>query len=417
MMLRKKIFIIILLVAFWLVGCGAEDSQQANTENHEEEHSVSGAVELSAEQMELMKIEIGEPQLRQLGSYLTAPAKVEPVPERIANIGTLISGRVKKIHVTPGERVEKGQVLLEIQGLEIGEIKGEYIRGQAVLEFAKANFERQQKLLQENIASQRAYFEAQAAYEEAKAVFSAAGQKLHSIGISAEEARSLIMSVVADAGHTDNAHEGTLKITSPISGVVGKYNVILGQFVQPDSDVMEVLDSRQVWVVADIYEKDLAGIQPNQKVEVITQAFPENVYVGKLEYINPIVDAETRTVKVLSTIENRDSKLKPEMFATMRIYSSSLTPSLVVPESAVENDGEVSFVFVLSSSHEVENLEEQYGHEDTFHFQKLPIQTGLRQDGHVEITAGLTGNEKIVVKGAFFLKSELLKESFGEHGH
>lgn len=137
--------------------------------------------------------------------------------------------------VHEGERVKKGQVMLEIQGLEIGEIKGEFIRTQAALTSAEANFKRQEKLRQENIAAEKAYIEANA-------------------------------------------------------------------------EIMEVLDSDQVWAIADIYEKDLNTIEVGRNVEATAEAWPEAIYSGKLEYISAVVNQETRTVKVRSTLENRSGK-------------------------------------------------------------------------------------------------------------
>ena len=163
-MFRKYFFIFLSLAVLGLMACGDNDSAERKTEAHEEEPGEAGVVSLTDGQIELMKIEVQPLQSRRLEGYISAPARVEPIPTRIADIGTLISGRVKEIYVSEGEHVEKGQVLLEIQGLEIGEIKGEYIRSLAALESAKANFDRQQKLLAENIAAKRAFIEAQANY-------------------------------------------------------------------------------------------------------------------------------------------------------------------------------------------------------------------------------------------------------------
>jgi len=422
-MLRRTFY---LLLAVWSLGwlaCSSESAPDAQDGEHEEEHSEAAVVTLSEDQAQLMNIEVDKPQRRQLEGYVSAPARVEAIPTRIADVGTLISGRVREIYVAEGQRVKKGQVLLEIQGLEIGEIKGEYIRTRAALESARANFERQKKLLQENIAAKRAYIEAQAAYQEAKAAFSAADQKLHSIGITDAEAQRLVETAVSEGEHQISSTAATLKIYSPISGIVGKTSVKVGQQVDPDTDIMEVVDSRQVWVVADIYEKNLATVKPGQRVEVITEAYPSRVFSGTLEFMSPVVDEQTRTVKVRTTIDNPEGLLKPEMFATMRIFSSARQESVVVPEAAVQNDGEIDFVFVQLEEDESEEHSdgaESNGHNDhetRWKFKKVPVQVGLTQDGMAQIVAGLTGQETIVVQGAFFLKSEMMKESFGEHGH
>ncbi len=415
-MLKKWSFLLLILT-LGISACG-KDAEHGEEEGHGDETHAPGVVELNQEQMKLMQIKVGQPEKRRLAGYLPAPARIEALPDQIADIGTLISGRVSRIFVTQGQRVKKGQPLLEIIGPDIGEIKGEYIRTRAALELARANYERQKKLLEENITSRRAFYEAQAAYEEAKAAFSAADQKLHSIGISDEEAEHLIDSITIESekkSHPERKVLASLVITSPIDGMVGRFNVKLGQMVEPNTDVMEVVDIRQVWVVADIYEKDLSIVRLGQRVEVVTEAYPDEVFPGQLEYISPVVEEETRTVKVRSTVDNPDFKLKPEMFATMRIFSEAIQPSIVVPETAVENDGKNEFVFVLAD--DADDNDGATDGEAHYTFRQVLIKTGIRKDGLVEVLAGLKGDEKIVVDGAFFLKSELMKESIESEEH
>ncbi len=412
--MSKKIVYLLFVLTAGLAACG-KNADHDGAEAHADESHTPGVVELNQEQMQLMQIKIARPDRRRLEGFLAAPARIEALPDKIADIGTLISGRVSKIFVIQGQRVKQGQPLLEIIGPEIGEIKGEYIRTRAALELARANYERQKKLLEENIAARRAFYEAQAAYEEAKAAFSAADQKLHSIGISDEEAQRITESIALDSGvktHLERKILASLKITSPIDGMVGRFNVKLGQMVEPNTDVMEVVDIRRVWVVADIYEKDLSIVRLGQRVEVVTEAYPNEVFTGRLEYISPVVEKDTRTVKVRSTVDNQDFKLKPEMFATMRIFSEAIQPSIVVPESAVENDGKNEFVFVLATENNGAGDGDAH-----YTFRQVLIKTGKRKDGFVEVLAGLKGDEKVVVDGAFFLKSELMKESLESEEH
>lgn len=406
---------VILITAFVFSACSSSSESEAGKQV-EEEHGGDGIVALSAEQVKLMNIKTGQPERRQLTGYISAPAKIAAIPSKIADIGTLISGRVTHIYVHEGDGVKKGQVLLEIQGLEIGEIKGEFIRTQAALNSAEANFKRQEKLRQENIAAEKAYIEAKSAFAEAKAAFSAADQKLHSIGVSDQAAEELIKLATNGQNHGTKLQTATLKVYSPISGIVSKFNIMLGQLVAPEAEIMEVLDSEQVWAVADIYEKDLKSLNSGQRVEVTAEAWPQVIYSGKLEYISAVVNQETRTVKIRCTLENADAKLKPDMFATMRIFGDSLQASLIVPEAAVQSDDQNEFVFVLAPEAE-EAHDDNASHGEAVQYRKVPVQTGVEQDGFIEIKAGLSDTARIVVQGAFFLKSELMKGSIGEHGH
>lgn len=424
----KEFLMIPLLCCLSLFACSGEKTSEHTEHGDEEQHEEAQIIMLSAEQIQLMNIEVATPTRRPLQGYISAPAKIEPVPTLVADIGTLISGRVKAIHAVEGETVRQGQVLLEIQGLEIGELFSEYVRSHAALASAKANFERQQTLMREDIAAKRTFIEAETAYKEARAAFISADQKLHSIDIDDSDAQALLSLAVEDDWENHSDRFSALKIKSPISGVVGKSTVRLGQMLHPDNEVMQVVNNEKVWAVADVYAKDLEKIGPGQSVEVTGEAHSSLFFEGAVNYISPVIAPETRTVKVRSTIANPDRKLKLGMFATMRIYTRSQQPSIVLPESGVENDGNTDIVFIqlqnaepLSESDRQESPraaseppEKRSGH---FAFRKTAVQVGIREDGYVEIVAGLKGDEFVVVKGAFFLKSELLKESFGGHAH
>ncbi len=414
-------FLPAMLPLIFLMACSP--AAESEGEEHGDEHGGSSSIiSLSQDQIELMKITYTKPEQRQFSGYLMAPARVEAMPRKKADIGTLISGRVTNIFVQEGDRVKSGQALFEIQGLEIGEIKGEFIRAQAALHSAKANFERQQKLLAENIAAQKAYIDAKAAFDEARAAFSAADQRLHSIGVSDAEAEKLIQLATGTATHDSTTPTATLKIYAPISGIISKFTISLGQLIEPGTDLMEIVDIDRVWIVADIYEKDLSAVKVGQRVEVVAEAWPGEIFTGKLEFISAVVDEVTRTVKVRSTVDNKEEKLRPEMYATMRIFHEKAQDSVVIPESALQSDDSGDFVFVRTDEEAGEEHAEGNGdhageddHGERVSFRKVMVMPGLRQNGFVEIRAGLKGDEEIVTTGAFFLKSEMTKESFGDH--
>lgn len=131
----------------------------------------------------------------------------------------------------------------------------------------------------------------------------------------------------------------------------------------------------------------------------MVSAYPEKVFNGKLSYISEVIDPETRAVKVRAEVDNAKGMLKPEMFATVRIFTSEREKVLAVPESAVQRDGDKSIVFVTV---------------DERKFEKRVIEIGPRIDGLHRILSGVKEGEKIVVKGAFTLKSEGQKGELAE---
>lgn len=424
----SQLLMIPLLCCLSLFACSNEEGSQLTEHGDEEQHEESQDIMLSPGQIKLMNIEVSPPSKRQLAGYISAPARIESVPGLVADIGTLISGRVRAIHAVEGERVRQEQVLLEIQGLEIGEIFSEYVRSHAAMVSAKANHDRQRTLLEEDIAAKRTFVEAEAVYKEGRSAFIAAKQKLHSIGIIDKDEQALLSLAIEDDWQTHSTRFSTLKIKSPISGVVGRSTVRLGQMLDPNNEVMQVVNSEKVWAVADIYAKDLEKIGSGQAVEITSEANPALLFRGTLDYISPVIDPESRTLKVRSTIENPQGDLKLGMFAKMRIYTSSQKSSVVLPESAVENDGNSDIVFIqlqrtehLNHSDPLETRPSETESPEEpnigFTFRRVPVQIGIREDGYVEILAGIKEDQFVVVNGAFFLKSELLKDSFGGHAH
>ncbi|MCE1190039.1 MAG: efflux RND transporter periplasmic adaptor subunit [Ignavibacteria bacterium] len=318
------------------------------------------------------------------------PAKVVANQDNEALIGTLVAGRVRKVFCKLGDFVKAGQVLMTVEGLDIGEIKSAYWKAKAVLDYTKSNYERQSRLFDEKIGSKKMVLESQAEYQKALAEFKAADKKLHAAGMDDE----------AVAENTTEEHtSGTLSIKSPISGIVVERNIVLGQLVEPATNAFRVINTSTVWVDGSIYEKDLNKIPAGTTVRFTSAASPGEEFTGQLIYIGQTVDEETRTIKVRASFNNSGNKLRPQIFGEMIIQSAAGSKALVVPTDAIAREAAGPFVFIQLN--------------DSL-FEKRDVVTGGTAGNVTEIRQGVKDGERVVINGVFSLKSEMKKESFAE---
>jgi len=172
-----------------------------------------------------------------------------------------------------------------------------------------------------------------------------------------------------------------------------------GELVETTQKLFVVADLSTVWVVGNVSEKDIsymhrATLVPDQPVDVFVPAYPDEVFQGKVSYVGDVLDTATRTMQVRLVLANPTGRLKPEMFATVRVLSEPAPDVLVVPEGAVQHDRDRSFVFV----------QQQPGV-----YEARTVKLGDKNGTFVEVREGLQEGEVVVEEGAFTLKSELLK--------
>lgn len=178
---------------------------------------------------------------------------------------------------------------------------------------------------------------------------------------------------------------------SDVSGIVQKKNAIVGRYFEEGQNLFELTDLSSVWVEMDVYEQDSALIRNGQKVFLKFSALPGEVYEGLVDFINPILDATSRTLKVRTTIENHSGKLRPGMLASASLLIEIPGMPLVVPRSAIIDTGKRKVVWVKVS----DNL-----------FQAKVVRTGIESEGYVSIADGLMKDEEVVIEGNFLLDAQ-----------
>lgn len=359
---------------------------------HAEEASSQGVVRLSREALGAIGLQLAKAERRAMGALVHTTAILKPNADRIAHVSPRIPGRVAQSLVALGQQVRQGERLLILDSVELGEAKSAFRKAMARLEVARSGYEREKRLYEDGkIASEKEMLEAKGDYLEAKAEFGAAEERLHLYGLAQAEIERI---------NPEHDPEVSLfAVTAPLSGTVVEKHLTLGELVGPETAVCTIADLSSLWIILNIYEKDIPSVHPGQPVEVEVDAYQGRKFQGTLTYVGAMLDEETRTAEARVEIDNAAGELKPGMFARVALQTEVFTEALAVPAAAVQREGQGQVVFVA---------------QDDTSFAQRVVQVGRALDGWIEITGGLQAGEQVVTEGSFILKSELAKASFGE---
>ncbi len=304
---------------------------------------------------------------------ITAPGELGFNVRRLLHLTALTEGRIERILAVAGDRVRKGQLLAEIYSPD-------YMSRQA--EFLQAA-ERADRFSGDQ--------------NEADAV--------RSFMDSARERLILLGATTADVTELRRTKmpQPFLPVRAPLTGTVIESASVQGDHVELGANLFRLADLSILWAALHIKEKDLAAIQTGSTVEIRTQAYPGEIFQGRLLLVGDVLDPGTRTVLSRVEVPNSAGKLKTGMYIEAILAGAKERTALVVPESAVQDNGGQSIVFVQTAKGV---------------FSRRAIRTGERFSGLVEILEGLAEMENVVTSGSFLLKSELEKGNLeDEHGH
>jgi len=364
-------------------------------------------VELGREAQKNVSLEIAEVKEEQIEETVKTTGIVAPDQSRVAQILPLSPGIVRKIHVRLGDRVSVGQPLLLYDNIQLGELIAEHgnlLGGLDKLttqsDVAKKSLERAEALIKVDAIAQRELELRKAEYEQTLAAVASqraelgrVREKLRRFGLNDREIDSL--GEFLDRGGPITS-ESLLR--APIGGVITKFDVTLGELLRQDKELFTIVDPTTVWVLADVYEKDVGRVRSAGACHVAVSSDPGSLFTGRVTNVSDFLDPASRSAKVRCVVPNADGRLKLEMFATVEIPVARRR-ALAVPAAAVQQMDGASVVFVQR---------------DSTHFEKRPIEGGGRDSRWVEVTKGVKAGEKIVASGSFYLKATFLQGQVGE---
>lgn len=333
---------------------------------------------------------------RRVEAPVTLTGEVRFDERRVTHLSPRIDGTVRKVHASLGEHVRRGQALVELESVQIGEAESDFLSAQATLRLARANAARQEQLRKEQISSEKEWLAARQELEAAQIRARAAGEKLSRLGVARGDVERL-----ATAGRSSG--DAGLMVRAPADGIVLEMHAVPGELVKPEESIVTIGDVSSVWVWADLHEDQLGRVLEAQgsgklRAEVGVKAFPASRFPGIVEFVGPTMDDRTRTVKVRVAAANPEAKLRAGMFASVRVFLPGQEEALAVPSAAVLSDEGRFFVFV---------------HHHGDYWIRRPIAPGRRWVDWVEVKTGLAGGETLAADGSFLLKSDVLRSKMG----
>ena len=376
-------------------------------EGPQEERLPAGVIDLSEAAQMNAEVVVVEASATMLPATRPLTGVVAPDESRVAHVRPLARGVIETVAVSLGDRVRRGQPLVTYDNIELGELVGEYLSASAAVGQAEADldvreryFERAAELIkleaiaQQTLELREAEFRnAQAGVTSQQALVSKVEEQLHRFGLTDEDLQVL---------RTDRTlhREGSLSILrAPFDGIVTQYEVAVGELVEPDRELFTITDINTVWVLADVYERDLTTVRPGLDVEISAEAYPGAVFQGQLTYVSDLIDPATRTAKVRCVVPNPDGALKLNMFVKVGVPTGNSRQTTTVPAAAVQQIDGQAVVFVQLS---------------TERFEQRAVILGETLADVVEVLSGLDPGEAVVADGSFYLKTALLRERIGD---
>lgn len=321
---------------------------------YEQEAANAGTVQIDPARLQRAGVRTAPATLRNVAQDIQAAGSVALDESRYAVVAPRMEGWVERVFIgASGLEVKAGQPLIDVYSPELVQLQDEH----------------------------RLAREAQGGGASAASFAESALKRLQNLGVAPAQIREI------EAGR----YRRTLSVSAPISGVVVKKNVILGQRFMPGDQLYEIADLSSVWIVAKVFEHDLPKLQIGGAVRIAVTALPDRSYDGKVAFIAPQIDPATRTADVRVNVKNSDGALRADMFATVILPMSEPMSVVAVPTSAIIDSGTRQVVLVAKGDGRFEPRE---------------VKTGARGDGYTAIREGLKEREEVVTEAAFLIDAE-----------
>ena len=322
-------------------------------------------------------VETSTAHVQQSTDYLEVPARVSADPSHVVRIFPPLSGRMLGLRVLPGQEVKKGDVIAQLQSSDIAAARADFEKAKIEVIRADRALNRGKLLLQHDVLSQADYYELEATAQSAHSELERSRQRIHELGF-------------AEDGVSDE-----VSLRSPISGVVLDIGSSAGEMqrsLDNANAIATIANIDSVWIIGDVFERDLASLKPGRDVEIHLPAFPDLKLTGRIDNIGDALDPTTRTLKLRVVLPNPRHILKAEMFATIRV-PGALRNAVILPATAVLHEGDRTFVFIPNASGK---------------FDQRTVTIGRTFDSggtrNIEILTGLNDGEKVVTVGGALLR-------------
>lgn len=435
----------------WMRNRDAKPEEKAAVEEHADEHGGGNEVELSGEALEAAKIEYVAVTERPAMAMLRVTGAVETNQQQVQQATPLVAGRVERVVAALGDRVKAGAPLAVIASPQIAEMHGKLhesetrlqnaernlarvkkaenrvavLSAKARLDEAEAGLKRTRRLIELGAGAGKDLIAAETAYKTAKAEYdfqtnislnkelAEAQAEVDTARVDAQHIRdglrSLGAPVPANEQDCHNCDTSLITLRAPVSGTVIERMVNAGAGIEAGRPLFTVANISTLWIIANVPEAQVGNLRVGASAEVRAAARGDEVISGRVAYIDPVLNEDTRTARVRVEVANRQERLKVGMFVEVGFEAGTgqekpVENELVIPEEAVQRIRERTVVFMPKEG-------------EKGHFEARDVELGGAAGGYQRVISGLKPGERIVSKGSFTLKTQLLKGEMGEHGH
>lgn len=348
-----------------------------------------GEVVLAPEAVTRAGIKTAQAEVMAAQAVIRLPGTIMADAYREVKVVAVVGGIITRVHVELGTSVKRGAPLATLFSAELAEAQTKYLSMRAMLTADHQKLQRTQQLVAIGAASRQELEDVTAVHASHATEVAAARQRLLLLGLSQAhvEALSQPSQIVSEVA-----------VPAPITGVITGRAANLGQVVGMGQELFVVTDLSRVWAIGDLYEQDFSTVRVGSEAALTTLAYPGLTLRGRVSYIDPRLEPQTRTAKIRVEVPNPEAKLRLGMYVTMAFTTSAGAPTVVIPRSAVQTIGGRHVVFVPAPDEEGK-------------FLPRPVQLGPLHGALVAVHQGVQPGESVVTEGSFLLRAELLRNA------
>ncbi|GGM06709.1 secretion protein HlyD [Streptomyces cinereus] len=363
------------------------NAEQSDKDSSEEGHAEEGEIQLTSQQMVEQGLKVAVASTGLVEKLTTLPGKLVVNTDQQAQISPNFSGYVEQVNVALGQSVQKGQTLAVLILPELIDQQANLRMAQANLDLARKDYQREQQLWSQGISAKQDYQRAENAYRQAQITVQSSQARLNALGASGN-------------------NNGRFLIKAPISGVISKKDIVVGENVQLADQLFVIENLKDLWLEFNLPNTSNIHLQAGQILNFKTNGSDQN-YQAKVQTLNSQADLQTGRLQVRAKVTTQADVLRPNVLVNVFVTDAQAKTALRVQKKALQQVEGKPVVFVIES--------EEKG---LVHLKAQPIEVGVSsQDGQwLEVISGLTEGQKYIADGSFLLKSELEKDEAG-HGH
>lgn len=363
------------------------NAEHSDEDSSEEGHAEEGEIQLTSQQMVEQGLKVAVASTGLVEKLTTLPGKLVVNTDQQAHISPNFSGHVEQVNVALGQSVQKGQTLAVLIVPELIDQQANLRMAQVNLDLARKDYQREQQLWSQGISAKQDYQRAENAYRQAQITVQSSQARLNALGASGN-------------------NNGRFLIKAPISGVISKKDIVVGENVQLADQLFVIENLKDLWLEFNLPNTSNIQLQVGQILNFKTNGSDQN-YQAKVQTLNPHADLQTGRLQVRAKVTTQADVLRPNVLVNVFVTDAQAKTALRVQKKALQQVEGKPVVFVIES--------EEKG---LVHLKAQPIEVGVSsQDGQwLEVISGLTEGQKYIADGSFLLKSELEKDEAG-HGH